>query len=127
MATSFSSREWSRSANVTPRASALGARMTRHAAAALLTFVIGQIWLMMVAIDRGVSPSISVIALALVIAAAIPFARLTERRWYLLGQYSLPSPALTAHYWRDVRRLWLLALTVPALWIGAAMWLIPAI
>lgn len=125
MATSFSSREWSRNTHVAPRASTLGARMTRHAAAALIAFVASQIWLMAVAIDRGASPTITVIALVLVLAAAIPYARRTERRWFLLGQYSLPSVALTARYWRDVRRLWLLALFVPALWVGAALWLVP--
>lgn len=125
MATSFTPREWSRSAPVATRASTLGARMTRHAAAALLTFVASQIWLMSAAIDRGAPPTITVIALVLVMAAAIPYAQRTERRWFLLGQHSLPSAALTARYWRDVRRLWMLALVLPALWVGIALWLVP--
>jgi hypothetical protein len=123
MATSFSSREWTRSANMLPRARHLGGRMTRHVAIALLVFSVLQIWLVSAAIDAGAPRTTAVAAMIVLIVAALPFARITERRWQVLGQHALPSPALMDRFRRDTRLVWLLALTVPAAWTGA-VWLL---
>jgi hypothetical protein len=121
MATSFSSREWTRSANFTPRARNLGARMTRHVAVALMLFAIVQIWLVNAALEHGASQLVTIGALVTLLAFAIPFARRMERRWYRLGEQALPSPALTAHFRRDIMWLWTLAVLLPPLWIGPAL------
>ena len=121
MATSYSSREWTRSANFTPRARSLGARMTRHVAVALMLFAILQIWLVNAALELGASRLVSIGALVTLLAFAIPFARRMERRWHRLGEQALPSPALTAQFRRDLVWLWSLALLLPPLWIGPAL------
>lgn len=127
MASSYSSRRVMRSANFTARADSLGHRMTRHIAAALVVFAVAQIWLVSAAIDAGAPRMLSAIALTALVALAIPFARRTERRWHQLAQEALPSPALSSRFHRDVRRLWLLALGLPACWVGAAIAFVPAI
>lgn len=121
MATSFSSREWTRSANILPRARRLGNQMSRHAAVAVITFAVMQIWLVSAAIEAGAPRGISVVAMLVLLAAALPYARIVERRWQRLGQQALPSPALMDRFRSDVRRLWLLTAIVPAMWTGAAL------
>jgi hypothetical protein len=123
MATSFSSREWTRSAYMLPRARRLGGQMTRHVAAALLVFAAMQIWLVSAVIDAGAPRGAAVGAMIFLIVAALPYARITERRWQTFGQQALPSPALMDRFRRDTRVVWLLALTVPAAWTGA-VWLL---
>ena len=120
MATSFSSREWTRSANMLPRARHLGIQMSRHAAVAVLVFAVMQIWLVSAAIEAGAPRGISVGAMIALLALALPYARITERRWQRLGQQALPSPALMDRFRADLRRLWLLTAIVPAMWTGAA-------
>jgi hypothetical protein len=120
MATSFSSREWTRSANILPRARHLGIQMSRHAAVAVLVFAVMQIWLVSAAIEAGAPRGISVGAMIALLALALPYARIIERRWQRLGQQALPSPALMDRFRSDVRRLWLLTAIVPAMWTGAA-------
>lgn len=127
MASSYSSRSVLRSADFTHRARNLAHRMTRHVAAALLLFALSQIWLVGAALEAGAPRLISVLALSALVGLAIPYARSTERRWHNLGQDALPSPALTTRFRRDVVRLWLLALLVPALWVGGALLFAPAI
>lgn len=122
MATSFSSREWTRSAYMLPRARRLGNQMTRHVASALLVFAVLQIWLVSSVIDLGAPRSTAVGAMIVLIAAALPYARITERRWQSLGQHALPSPALMDRFRRDVRLLWVLALIIPGAWTGG-VWL----
>ncbi|NJS14283.1 MAG: hypothetical protein HC788_06240 [Sphingopyxis sp.] len=122
MATSFTSREWTRSANMLPRARRLGTQMTRHVAAALLLFTVMQIWLVSAAIDVGAPRTITIAAMVILVIAALPYARITERRWQALGQQALPSPALMDRFRRDTRMLWLLAASIPAAWTGA-VWL----
>lgn len=121
MASSYPPRRVLRSANSTASGSSLGHRMSRHIAAALLVFALAQIWLVNTAINAGASPLISIVELVALVALAIPFARRTERRWHHYGQEALPSPALSRQFRDDVRRLWLLAVMLPALWIGASM------
>ena len=120
MATSFSSREWTRSANMLPRARHLGIQMSRHAAVAVLVFAVMQIWLVSAAIEAGAPRGISVGAMIALLALALPYARITERRWQRLGQQALPSPALMDRFRADLRRLWLLTAIVPAMWTSAA-------
>lgn len=120
MATSFSSRGWARSANILPRARHLGNQMTRHVAAAVIVFAVMQIWLVSAAIEAGAPRGISVMAMIVLLIAALPFARITERRWQMLARQALPSPALMARFRGDVRRLWLLTAIVPAMWTAAA-------
>ena len=127
MATSFSSRagafsrEATRSANMLPRARHLGNQMSRHAAVAVIVFAVMQIWLVSAAIEAGAPRGISVVAMLVLLSAALPYARITERRWQRLGQHALPSPALMDRFRSDVRRLWLLTAIVPAMWTGAAL------
>jgi uncharacterized membrane protein YhaH (DUF805 family) len=123
MATSFSSREWTRSANMLPRARRLGNQMTRHVAAALLLFTVVQIWLVSAAMEGGAPRTISIAAMVILVAAALPYARITERRWQALGQQALPSPALMDRFRRDIRCVWLLAVSIPAAWTGT-VWLL---
>ena len=127
MSSSYSLRSILRSANFTARAPRLGHRMTRHAAAAVVVFALAQIWLVSAAIEAGAPRMLGIIALLGLVAFAIPFARRIERRWHRLGQQALPSPALTQRFYRDVRWLWLLAVLLPAAWVGTAMLVAPAI
>lgn len=120
MATSYSSREWARSANMLPRARHLGNQMSRHAAVAVLVFAVMQIWLVSAAIEAGAPRGISVGAMIGLLALALPYARIIERRWQRLGQQALPSPALMNRFRADVRWLWLLTTIVPAMWTGTA-------
>ena len=120
MATSFSSREWTRSANMLPRARHLGIQMSRHASISFLFFSFIHIWLVSAAIEAGAPRGISVGAMIALLALALPYARITERRWQRLGQQALPSPALMDRFRADLRRLWLLTAIVPAMWTSAA-------
>jgi hypothetical protein len=126
MATSFNSRAGTfsraaaRSANMLPRARHLGIQMSRHAAVAVLCFAVMQIWLVSAAIEAGAPRGISVGAMIALLALALPYARIVERRWQRLGQHALPSPALMDRFRGDVRQLWVLTAVVPAMWTGGA-------
>lgn len=121
MASTFGKRLWERPVRRVPAARSLGRRMSWHAAAALLSFAILQIWLVSSAIGNGAPAALTIIALALLIGLALPIARKVERRWYHLSREALASWGLHARFRRDVARLWLGALTLPALWIGFAI------
>ncbi|WP_260580879.1 hypothetical protein [Sphingopyxis sp. PET50] len=95
--------------------------MTFHAATALLVFAALQIWLVSSAIAAGAPTALTFVALALLLAIAVPFARVTERRWYHLSRRALASWGLHARFRRDVRRLWVAALALPFLWVSGAM------
>ncbi len=95
--------------------------MTWHAAFALLTFAALQIWLVSSAITLGAPSALTVVALVLLLALAVPIARTTERRWYHLSRQALASWGLHARFRRDVLRLWAAALILPFLWISGAM------
>ena len=121
MASSFGPRLWRRTAVSVPPARSLGRRMTWHAATALLAFAALQIWLVMGAVAAGAPSALIVIALVMLLALALPIARSTERRWYHLSRQALASWGLHARFRRDVRRLWVAALTLPFLWISGAV------
>jgi hypothetical protein len=95
--------------------------MTLHSAAALVAFAALQIWLVSSAISAGAPSGLIVVALVVLLALAVPVARSTERRWYRLSRQALASWGLHARFRRDVRRLWVAALTLPFLWVSGAM------
>ncbi|WP_235302908.1 hypothetical protein [Sphingopyxis sp. MWB1] len=95
--------------------------MTVHAAMALLAFAGLQIWLVLSAVDKGAPTALIFIALAVLLALAIPITRKFERRWYRLSREALASWGLHARFRRDVRRLWVVALTLPFLWVSGAL------
>ncbi len=95
--------------------------MTLHAATALIAFAALQIWLVSSAISAGAPSALIVIALVILIALALPVTRLVERRWHHLSRQALASWGLHARFRRDVRRLWIAALTLPVLWVSGAM------
>lgn len=95
--------------------------MTWHAATALVAFAALQIWLVSSAIAAGASSMLIFAALIILLALAVPVARSTERRWYHLSRQALASWGLHARFRRDVRRLWVAALTLPFLWVSGAM------
>lgn len=121
MASTFGPRLWRRTNPSVPPARSLGRRMTRHAAAALLVFASLQIWLVSSAIAAGAPSVLTIVALVFILALAVPIARLTERRWYHLSRQALASWGLHARFRRDVRRLWVAALTLPFLWISGTL------
>ena len=120
MASAFGPRLWRRTAVSVPPARSLGRRMTWHAATALLAFAALQVWLVMGAVSAGAPSALIIIALVMLLALALPIARSTERRWYHLSRQALASWGLHARFRRDVRRLWIAALTLPFLWVSGA-------
>ncbi|WP_137753130.1 hypothetical protein [Sphingopyxis sp. L1A2A] len=121
MASAFGQRLWRRTSPSVPAARSLGRRMTWHAATALVAFAALQIWLVSSAIAAGASSTLIFVALIVLLALAVPVARSTERRWYHLSRQALASWGLHARFRRDVRRLWVAALTLPFLWVSGAM------
>lgn len=121
MASTFGPRLFRRSSASVPPARSLGRRMTLHTAAALIAFAALQIWLVSSAIAAGAPSALIVVALVVLLALALPVARSTERRWYHLSRQALASWGLHARFRRDVRRLWVAALTLPFLWVSGAM------
>jgi hypothetical protein len=121
MASTFGPRLLGRPSRAVPPARSLGRRMTFHAATALLVFAALQIWLVSSAIAVGAPTALTFIALTLLLAIAVPIARITERRWYHLSRQALASWGLHARFRRDVRRLWIAALALPFLWVSGAM------
>lgn len=121
MASAFGPRLWRRTSPSVPAARSLGRRMTWHAATALVAFAALQIWLVSSAIAAGASSTLIFVALIMLLALAVPVARSTERRWYHLSRQALASWGLHARFRRDVRRLWVAALTLPFLWVSGAM------
>lgn len=93
--------------------------MSRHSSGALLAFAAVQVW-GVVALSNLAGGRLSpIVALAILLLVAIPFARRLDRRWQDLGRTALPSSGLIARFRRDRTRLWMLAFAVPTLWIGA--------
>ena len=121
MASTFEPRLWRRATASVPPARSLGRRMTWHAAAALIVFAALQVWLVMSAGSAGAPSMLAVVSLIVVLALALPVARSTERRWYHLSRQALASWGLHARFRRDVRRLWVAAITLPFLWVSGAM------
>jgi hypothetical protein len=99
--------------------SRLAHSMVLHASAALLFFAGIQIWGAAALQAMPGGRALPFIALAMLMGAALPFARAVQRRWALIAEKSLPCPALVSRFRRDRARLWQFALLVPPLWIGA--------
>ena len=127
MASTFGPRLWRRSTASVPPARSLGRRMTVHAAAALIAFAALQIWLVTSAVAAGAPSALIAVALVMLLALAVPIARMTERHWYHLSRQALASWGLHARFRRDVRRLWAAAIVLPLLWVGGAVAAIEAI
>lgn len=127
MASTFGPRLWRRSTSSVPAARSLGRRMTWHAAAALIAFAALQIWLVAGAIAAGAPSALTIVSLVLLLALALPVARLTERHWYRLSRQALASRGLHARFRRDVRRLWVAAIALPFLWVNGLTVAIAAI
>lgn len=121
MATTFEPRLWNRATASVPPARSLGRRMTFHAATALLAFAALQIWLVLSAVDKGAPSALIFVALATLLVLAIPITRKFERHWHRLSREALASWGLHARFRRDVRRLWVIALTLPFLWVSGAL------
>lgn len=121
MASTFGPRLFRRSTSSVPAARSLGRRMTWHAATALIVFAALQIWLVTSAVDAGAPSAFTIIALVMLVALALPAARAVERRWHRLSRQALASWGLHARFCRDVRRLWIAALTLPFLWVSGAL------
>ena len=81
MASTFGPRLWRRSTASVPPARSLGRRMTVHAAAALIAFAALQVWLVASAVSAGAPSALIIVALIMLVALALPIARMTERRW----------------------------------------------
>lgn len=127
MASTFGPRLWRRTNSSVPPARSLGRRMTWHAAAAVVVFAALQIWLVSGAIAAGAPSALTIVSLVVLMALALPVARLTERRWYRLSRQALASWGLHARFRRDVRRLWVAAIALPFLWVNGLTVAITAI
>jgi hypothetical protein len=96
----------------------LARAISLHCAGALLLFALLQIWAV-AAFNHGPGGRLlPLLALALLLLAALPFTRRIERRWH--ADFARRQCTLTGRYRRDRALLWLLALAVPPLWVGAA-------
>ena len=91
-------------------------RVRRHDLVASFGLLVAAAFMIPVA-AMTVPPSLLPVLLAL----ALPIARSTERRWYHLSRQALASWGLHARFRRDVRRLWIAALTLPFLWVSGAI------
>lgn len=97
----------------------LARSMSMHVSAAILIFAALQLWGVVVLSSMPGSRPLPFVALALLLLAAIPFAKAQERRWKRLADTALPSSTLVREYRRDRSRLWTLTLIAPALWLGS--------
>lgn len=101
------------------RAAHLARWITVHVSLAVVVFAalqIGGVVYLSGMPGANVAPYI---ALGCLILLAIPFARRLESRWSFLGKRALPCPGLLKRFQKDRNRLWLFALLVPAVWVGA--------
>jgi hypothetical protein len=95
--------------------------MSRHAAGAMLGFAVWQIWLAIGLSQLPGGRALPWVAMALLVIAAMPFARHMERRWQRRTDGVFPSVRLLAEYRRERALLWLLALTAPPVMMGATL------
>src|SRR3546814_7579042 len=79
MASTFGARPIGRTTHSVPPARSLGRRMTVHAAAALIVFAVLQVWLVSSAIAAGAPSALTVAALVIILALAVPTVRIVER------------------------------------------------
>jgi hypothetical protein len=118
MASTFGQGVWRRCSDRIPAARSLGKRMSIHAALSLIAFSLWQIWLVSLAIDRGYSAMLLLVALAMVAILAAPISLNFDRRWDDISRQALASSGLHDRFRRDVRMLWAGALCVPFLWVA---------
>jgi hypothetical protein len=104
-----------------PSGRQLARGMSRHASAAMLLFAGWQVWLAVSLSGTPGGSALPWVALVLLVAAAIPFARRMERRWQRLTEGAFPCAGLLAAYRRDRARIWLLALAVPPMLMTATL------
>lgn len=118
MASTFDQGVWRRCSAHVPAARSLGKRMSIHAALSLVAFSMWQIWLVSVAIDRGYSAALLLVALAMVAVLAVPITMSLDRRWDDISRQALASSGLYDRFRRDVRLLWAGAFSVPFIWVA---------
>ncbi|MCC2601864.1 hypothetical protein [Sphingopyxis yananensis] len=118
MASTFEQGVWRRCSARVPAARSLGKRMSIHAALSLIAFSIWEIWLVSLALDRGYSAALWIVALLMVAALAVPITLMMDRRWDNYSRQALASSGLHDRFRRDVRLLWAGAFCVPFLWLA---------
>ena len=119
MATRFTSRQSAFPPGGLPDARALSRRMTWHVAAALIVYAGLQLWLVIGAVSDGATRVLPYVAVGLVLVAVVPLARRIEQRWARLAQTALPSRQLSRSYRLEALRLWVAAIVLPFIWVGA--------
>ena len=101
------------------RAGRLARQITVHVSLAVVVFAALQIGGIIYLSGLPGATATPYVALAVLLLLAIPFARRLESRWSFLSKRALPCPGLIKRFQKDRNRLWLFALLVPAVWIGA--------
>lgn len=96
-------------------------RMRMNIAGALLVFTAIQVLLTAIVAHQTGLHEPSIIGLVVVVALAVPAARIVDRRWVMLCHRSVYGPGLVARYRRDVARLWFTAVTAAPLWLAVAV------
>jgi hypothetical protein len=119
MATRFTSRSSAYPPGDQPDARALSRRMTWHVAAAMIVYAALQLWLVIGAVAGGGSRVLPYVAVGLVLVAAVPLARMIEQRWARLARTAPPSRQLSRRYRLEALRLWVAAIVLPFVWVGA--------
>ena len=118
MASTFDQGVWRRCSARIPAARSLGKRMSIHAALSLIAFSLWQISLVSLAMDRGYSGALLLVALVMVAVLAVPITLSFDRRWDEISRQALASSGLYDRFRRDVRLLWAGAFCVPFLWVA---------
>lgn len=93
-------------------------RMTNNAASAILVYAVVQIVLTSALHVRGIGPAVGYFGIAVLMGAAIPFARQLEARWRAFEATERSSRAVEARFRRDRATLWTAAVLFPFAWIA---------
>ena len=89
-------------------------RFSNHVAYALLVYTALQVVATIAALKLGSGTSLlPFAALILLVVAILPACRHIESRWTILSETQAESAAKAGRYGRDVRALWVLAVTTP--------------
>ncbi len=119
MATRFTSRQRAFPPGNLPDARSLSRKMTLHVAAALIVYAGLQLWLVLGAVSGGATRFLPYVAIGLILVAVVPLARRIEQRWARMAQDTLPSRELCKSFRNEALRLWVGAVALPFLWVGA--------
>lgn len=119
MATRFTSRQRAFPPGNLPDARKLSRRMTLHVAAALIVYAGIQLWLVVSAVSDGANRVLPYVAVGLILFAVVPLARRIEQRWARMAENTLPSRELCKSFRGEALRLWIGAIVLPFLWVGA--------